>query len=170
LEKIAAFLQSRSGNTMRLSESPQTLKQFRRTAWEFQMTFETSKKELAPFVNSVASALPRLQRAFVVIEGAVFEPRYRLAELYERHHFPPHAYGGGTAMEAENPTEARELLHAILSEWIDFLFIPTPKPFVIFADHDQYATFAAHRKSGLTAVAQAMSAAKIRQVDYIRTF
>ncbi len=36
-------------------------------------------------------------------------------------------------MTAEGHVEIEELLRAALSDWVDFLFVPTPEPFVIYA-------------------------------------
>ena len=65
--------------------------------------------------------------------------------------------------------EARELLQALLSEWIDFLFVPIPERFLIYADHDEYITFLAHHRVELMAVVEALIAAKSRAVEYVRT-
>ena len=41
---------------MRLFESPGTIKRFRRTAWEFQQTFQTPLQDLARFLDVIMSA------------------------------------------------------------------------------------------------------------------
>jgi len=56
----------------------------------------------------------------------------------------------------------------VLSEWIDFFFVPTPKRFVIYADHDEYITFLAHRKGQLSVIVEALNGAKFRAVEYVR--
>jgi hypothetical protein len=62
-----------------------------------------------------------------------------------------------------------ELLEAALSDWIDFIFVPTPKPFVIYADHDEFTTFYANTKSNLNPVVEALSARGFKRVqDYER--
>ena len=153
---------------MRIYEAPGTLKKFRKTAWEFQVTFHTPLKELAPFVEVIMSALPGTQAATAVIEQMVFEPRYGLAALFEKHSIGPLSRPPDVTIEAPNAAEAREVLQALLSEWADFLFVPAPKPFVIYADHHEYITFLSHRKSGLTAVVAALEAGKFTRVDYVR--
>jgi len=50
--------------------------------------------------------------------------------------------------------EIEELLNAALSDWVDFIFVPAPKPFVIYADHDEYTTFYANTGSNLNRVAE----------------
>jgi hypothetical protein len=154
---------------MRLSEAPDALKRLQRTSWEFQRTFETPLCDLARFVAAILSALSEIQAATVIIEGAVAEPHRALIPLYERYALPA-KWSGGTSIEAQNADEASELLQTVLSEWIDFVFIPSPKPFVIYADHDEYTTFFAHRKSNLNRVTQALNAARFQAVDYVRKF
>lgn len=153
---------------MRLFESPGTVKRFRRTAWEFQQTFQTPSQDLARFVDVIMSALPGTESAISVFQQVVFEPRYELVPLYAKYSLPQKWYGDDVTLEAESATEARELLHAVLSEWIDFYFVPTPKRFVIYADHDEYITFLAHRKGQLSGVVEALNGAKFRAVEYVR--
>ena len=65
-----------------------------------------------------------------------------------RHSLPPE-YGREWTLTADNTGEVEQLLEAAFSDWVDFLFIPTPKPFVIYADHDEYTTFYANTKCNL---------------------
>jgi hypothetical protein len=153
---------------MRLFESPGALKRFRRKAWGFQRTFQTPLKELPPFVERVMSALPGIDGAVVVFERIVFEPTNDLISLYSKYSLPQKWHGDNVTIEARGAAEVRELLEAVLSESIDFLFVPTPEPFVIYADHDEYITFLAHRKAKLTGLVAALEKAKFRAVDYVR--
>jgi len=41
---------------MKLSENPDALTKFRRTAWKFQQTFQTPLKNLQPFVSTIVKA------------------------------------------------------------------------------------------------------------------
>ena len=52
-----------------------------------------------------------------------------------------------------------------MSDWVDFVFIPEPKPFVIYADHDEYITFYANTKSNLNRVADALLAQGFKSVQ-----
>ena len=151
---------------MRLFEQPGTLQQFRRTTWEFQQTFHTPLKDLPHFVDVIVSALPATDAAQAVFQQVVFEPRYGLVPLYAKHSLPQKWYGDNVTIEAQSALEAHELLQAVLSEWIDFLFVPTPKPFVIYADHDEYITFLAHRKGQLAGVVEPLIGAKFTTVKY----
>jgi hypothetical protein len=67
--------------------------------------------------------------------------------------------------------EVEELLIAALGDWVDFLFVPSPKPFVIYADHDEFITFYANTKSNLNRVGTALLARGFKVVeDYTREF
>jgi hypothetical protein len=153
---------------MRAFESPGTLKRYRQTTWEFQQTFRTPLKDLAHFVDVIMSALPGTEGAIVVFDQVVFEPRNELVPLYSKYSLQLKWYGDDLTLEAQGAMEVRELFQAVLSEWIDFLFVPTPKQFVIYADHDEYTTFLAHRKMQLNGVVERMNAAKFRAVEHVR--
>jgi len=153
---------------MRIFESPDMVKRFRRTTWEFQRTFETPLQDLPRFVDVIVSAIPGIETAQVVFDRVIFEPHYELPPLYAKYSLPLTWHGNDLTIEAESAEQARELLHGVLSEWIDFLFVPTPKRFVIYADHDEYITFLAHRKGHLSGVVEALTAAKFLSVDWVR--
>jgi hypothetical protein len=57
---------------------------------------------------------------------------------------------------------------ATLSESIDFVFVPSPASFMLYADHDEYVTFFSRKKSHLTRVVQALSRIGIVPVQYRR--
>jgi hypothetical protein len=153
---------------MRLYESSGTLQRYQRTAWEFQQTFQTPLKDLTRFVDVIMGELPRTDGAIAVFKQVVFAPQYDLLSLYAKYALPEKWYGDDVTIEAQSAAEAGELLEAVLHESIDFLFVPTPEPFVIYADHDQYITFLAHQKAQLSGVVEALAAAKFRPVDYVR--
>ena len=154
--------------SMRVLESRHALKRARRTAWEFQRTFLTPLKDLPRFVGVILSALPGVKGAHAEFDQVVFEPQYELVPLAAKYSLPPDWHRAGLAIEAEGATETRELLQAVLSESIDFLFVPTPKRFVVYADHHECMTFFAHRKGHLNAVAEALTVAKFVAVEYTR--
>jgi hypothetical protein len=152
---------------MTLSETPGSVKRFRRTAWRFQQTFQTPLKNLQPFVSAIVCAHEPIQAASVTIEEVVFEPKHLMA-LLGRYSLPLQ-YGRESCIAATGHKEVGELLEAALGDWVDFAFVPTPKPFVIYADHDEYTTFFANTKSNLNGVVQALSAAGFQKVpDYER--
>ena len=153
---------------MRVFESPGTLKRFRRTRWEFQRTFHTALEDLPRLVDVILSGLPGITGSVATLDQVVFEPRYGLASLCTKYSLPHQWDRDDLTIEAEGPAEVRELLEAVLSEWVDFLFVPAPGPFVVYADHDEYLTLLAHRKGQLAAVVGALNAAAFRAVDYVR--
>ncbi len=153
---------------MRIYESPGTLTRYRQTTWQFQQTFKTPLDDLERFVGVIMQALPSTEGAIAVFDQVVFDPQHELLSLYAKYSLPEKWYGNDVIIEAQSAAEASELLRAVLDEWIDFLFIPTPKPFVIYADHDEYITFLAHRKEQLSSVVEPLAAAKFLPVDYVR--
>jgi hypothetical protein len=140
---------------MTLFETPGTLARFRRTHWKLQQTFRTPLKTLQPFVEAIISAQKPLETGRVTIDQAVFEPKHVVALLAENS-LPP-KYGYDWTLEAANQDEIITLLQAVFSDWIDFLFVPTPRCFVIYADHDEYTTFYASQKSNFNRVVDALS-------------
>lgn len=150
---------------MHLKVSPGILKRCRRTAWAHQQTFLTPLDDLPRFVDVILTAIPKLEGALVVFDRFAFEPRYDLIPLYAKHGLPEKYYDPDLTLEAATAAEARELLNAVFSEWIDFFFIPTPRKFTIYADHDEYTTFFAQHKGHLNGVVEALTAANFRPVD-----
>ncbi len=106
------------------------------------------------FVFTILSSTPSLQTACITIETAVFEPKH-LLDILTRHSLP-RQYKKSTSVVAEGQEEIEELLHAAFSDSMDFLFVPTPKPFVICADHDEFTTFYANTRSNLNRVSDAL--------------
>ncbi len=66
---------------MLLSENLSALAEFRRTAWEFQQTFETPLKNLPAFVSTIVGAGEQWRAASVTLELVVFEPQNLIALL-----------------------------------------------------------------------------------------
>jgi hypothetical protein len=81
----------------------------------------------------------------------------------------PPEKGHESSMTADGELGAEALLLAALGDWVDFVLVPVPKPFVIYADHDEYTTFLASTKSNLNRVVQPLAAAGFQKVpDYER--
>lgn len=153
---------------MKVSDASGAMKQLRKLSWTFQQTFKTPVRSLAPFASTMLSA-GSLQDAFVTIEQVVFEPEHLISMLA--------AYSltarirKGTTITASGLKEVDQLLQATFSDSVDFLFVPRPKSFVIYADHDEYATFYANTRSNLNRIVLALSAKGFEQVaNYTRTF
>jgi hypothetical protein len=76
-----------------------------------------------------------------------------------------------TTIDAPNKAESEALLLAALSDWVDFAFVPNPKPFIIYADHDEYTTFFANTKANLNRVLTRLGERGFKAVtDYTRHF
>lgn len=147
---------------MRLTHIQGSLKRFRRTPWRFQQTFRTPLQNLPPFVATIVSAPGSLQAASVTIDEVVFEPKHLMSLL--RCHPPSSQLDRDWCINATGPQETSELLQAALGDWVDFAFVPTPKPFVIYADHDEFTTFYANTKSNLNGIVDALSRAGFESV------
>jgi len=82
---------------MEVADSPSALKQFRRTPWKFQRTFQTPIKDLQRFATTIMS-MNQLLNARITIESAIFEPKHWI-ELLSRYSLP-HRYARGTSVTA----------------------------------------------------------------------
>jgi hypothetical protein len=140
---------------MNLVENPAALKKFRRTAWKFQQTFETPLKDLKRFVSTIDQAAGPWRSASITIELAVFDPTH-LIDLMNANSIPPR-YQRGVSIIAVGLEESEALLEAALGDWVDFIFVPEPRSFAIYADHDEFTTFFAQNRSNLNRVVQALS-------------
>jgi hypothetical protein len=143
-----------------------SLKVFGRKAWRFQQTFQTPLKQLGPFVGEIVWALGEVTSGRVTIEQVVFEPTNLIAltkgagcegEVEE-----------GWSVEANGPSEVEALLKAALGDWVDFIFVPVPARFVIYADHDEYVTLVSMTKRGLGRVVNQLTAKGFSRVEYQR--
>jgi exonuclease VII small subunit len=141
---------------MNLVENPAALKKFRRTEWKFQQTFETPLKDLKRFVSTIDQAAGPWRSASITIELAVFDPT-RLIDLMNATSISPR-YQRGVSIIAVGQEESKALLEAALGDWLDFIFVPEPKSFAIYADHDEFTTFFAQNRSNLNRVVQSLSA------------
>jgi hypothetical protein len=152
---------------MKISETPGALKQFRRTSWKFQRTFQTPLKNLQTFVPTILSSIQPLKAGHLTIEQVVFEPKH-LISLLSNYSIPPRCEQGLSVI-AEGQKEVAALLQAGLSDWIEFIFVPDPKPFVIYAGHDEFTTFYANSRSNLNRVIKVLSGQGFEAVlDYER--
>jgi hypothetical protein len=151
---------------MTLSATRGSLKRLRNATWRFERTFQTPLRNLSPFVATILSARQQIQGGTVTIDSIVFEPK-NLNALLAGFSLPP-ALQRESSIEATGCQEAAALLQAALSDWVDFWFIPSPKAFVIYADHDEYITFFASSKSNLNGVVERLCKQGFTAVDYER--
>lgn len=151
---------------MVLSATSGSLKRLRKVPWRFQQTFATPLRNLQPFVATIISARQQIPAGAVTLDSIVFEPKNLNALLASRS-LPP-SLQSESCIEATGHEETSALLHAALSDSVDFWFIPTPKPFVIYADHNEYTTFFANTKSNLNGVIEALLRHGFQKVEYER--
>jgi hypothetical protein len=145
---------------MNASFTPGSIKKFGRTSWRFQTTFETPLKDLENFVTAILSADDSIGQGIVTIDQIVFEPENLKPVLTDKTQSLTHDW----SVTADTRIEVQKLLHATFADWIDFAFVPSPKKFVIYADHDEYATFYANTKSNLNRIVTALSGKSFTQV------
>src|SRR5215831_5054522 len=148
---------------MVLSHDPGSLRKFRRTAWKFQQTFATPLQNLPAFVATIISAGRAVDSARLIVDHAAFPPKH-LDALAARHKIAVR-YGRDVVLKAENRQEVEESLLAALNDWIDFAFIPQPRSFVIYADHDEYATFYAQTRSNLNRITAALASGGFQVIE-----
>jgi hypothetical protein len=148
-----------------LSDGVGQINRFRRSLPKYQQTFATPLKDVHRFVATIRSSVD-IHAASVVIKTCVFEPKHLLA-----------LFAAGTEhledkkLTAAGGAEVAALLEAALADWVDFLFVPVPKAFTIYADHDEYATFFANTRSNLNRISVRLQEAGFRTVnDYVRRF
>jgi hypothetical protein len=153
---------------MTIANTPGIIKKFKKGSWGFQTTFATPLKDLDNFVSTILSANAP-EEGSVTIDKIVFEPK-NLTTLLSTNSLPTEIQHDWS-LAAKGNEPVHKLLRTAFSDWVDFLFIPTPKPFVIYADHDEYTTFYANTKSNLNGVADALLAKGFKQVsNYQRKF
>jgi hypothetical protein len=140
---------------MILTHTPGALKRFGRAAWRFQRTFETPLHDLDRFVSTIASAHGHIQEARITIEQVVFDAKHLSALIFAD--ASPVQLTRGFSITTGSPQEIEPLLRAAFSDWIDFLFVPALKPFVIYADHDEFVTFYANTKSHLNQIVKPLT-------------
>jgi hypothetical protein len=106
-------------------------------------------------VSTVGQAAGPWRSASLTIELVVFDPTH-LIDLLNANSIPPRCQRGVSIIGAEQE-EIEALLEAALGDWVDFSFVPEPKSFAIYADHDEFTTFFAQNRSNLNRVVQASS-------------
>jgi hypothetical protein len=153
---------------MTTAEASGEVERFHKIPWKFQQTFRTPLKALPTFVKTILSVFP-FREGRVTIEQAVFEPK-NLSGLLARHSIPAQHFQSVTVTAADHK-EIAEVLEAAFADWVDFIFVPVPEPFAIYADHDEYTTFFAHNLSNVNQVAAALKSNGFNAIpDYIRNF
>jgi hypothetical protein len=132
-----------------LREADSEIERYRANPGSVRQTFVTPLKDLPRFVATVLASFS-FERGFLATDQVVFEPLH-LLELLADHAIPvenPWQF----RLVAEGKESIAMLLEAVLSDWVDFLLVPVPTSFAIYADHDEYITFFAVSEAQLVAV------------------
>jgi hypothetical protein len=142
------------------------LKRLRARAGGSQATFVVPEARAADFAAVLVHDGVGDRGARVTIEHVAMPPRHlgvvlgRLDAGFDRE----------TTIDAATG-EARGLLAAMLAEWIDFWFVPSPGGFLLYADHDEYATIFAPKPGAVSRVVEALTGAGFAAAaDYTRRF
>jgi hypothetical protein len=147
---------------MKLSPDPLSMKLLLRAQPKFQQTFWTPGPQGAKLAKTIVSA-GGLEAAQLGIRLALGDsPNIKI--LLEQHSLRP-ANVNRLAIQADGPEEVEALLRATFTDSTDFLFIPQPKPFVVYADHDEYTTFYSHTRSNLNLVVHAVAREGFKTVE-----
>ena len=140
---------------MTAAQTPGALKKFRRTPWRFQQTLEIPQGYPAhqKFAADIVAAHGAMNDATVIIDQVVFDTEHLEALCCAQ---APLLLSKDSSLSASG-CEVSELLAAALMDGPDFIFIPNPKPFVCYADHDQWITFFSNTKSQLNHIIEPLA-------------
>jgi len=105
-------------------------------------------------VSVIALAHGQINEASITIDEIVFGTE-RLAALTTGTYSLP--LTRESSISARGPEEVENLLVAAFMDGPDFVFIPTPKPFVFYSDHDDWITFYSNTKSHLNRIIEPMA-------------
>lgn len=150
---------------MDLSEVPGTVSKLRRAARQYphQRTFQTPSQEALPaFVQAILEPHSGLTAGTLTMD-AVIAQLYALEGVLAKHGLQL-KYGHDWTVTASGLEELVALLEAGLRDSLDFYFVPTPKRFMIYADHDQYITFFGATKGNVARIGASLVAAGFTEV------
>jgi hypothetical protein len=128
----------------------------------FQRTFRTPLEKLPAFTEAILKPHVPFTLGTVTIDAVVFAPPH-LEKLLAKHTLPLE-WEQDRTITAFGHDEIMELLQATLADWINFFFVPTPKAFMIYADHDEYMTIFAARKGGVSRTAESLLSSGFEEV------
>ncbi len=148
---------------MKISSHTVTGWRLREVPFPFQTTYITPLKDLPEFVGTILTQFG-IDEGAVWIEQIVFEPRELIWYLRGRGFVCDEGQLNRAVLQAENKVEVAELLECVLGQWANFAFIPAPKEFVIYADHDEYTTIFARSAESLRALQSRMESKGFKTV------
>ncbi len=149
---------------MTVTHSSGALKKFRRTAWRFQQTVELPNgfAEAEKFAAAIVAIHGRIDQATVTIDEVVFNTERMTALCPADNQFP---LGRDSSLMARGD-EVESLLAAAFIDAPDFIFVPNPKRFVLYADHDTWITFYANTKSNMNHVIEPLASRGFKLIEH----
>lgn len=140
------------------------LKKFRRTPWRFQQTIERGRPDgIDQLLSLIIRSHQDISGGTVTIDEIVFDTE-RLGSVCPAHTTIAH----DCSVTAQSPEELHTLLAAALWDGPDFLCVPSPKPFVFYADHHDRITFYANTKSHLNHVIEPLASHGYKLINWQR--
>jgi hypothetical protein len=148
-----------------LPSVPEAIHQFRANPWPCQKTLVTPRQDMAKFLSALMTAFPA-NHGVAATDQVVFEPDNFL-ELLKARALAIENYWRFCA-EASNSEDVAALLDAMLHDWIDFVFVPSPASFAIYADHDEYLTIYVPTSPALDRLTSELPMLGFHFNDYVR--
>jgi hypothetical protein len=149
-----------------LREADSEIERYRANPGSVQQTFVTPLKDLRRFLATVLMPFP-FERGFLATDQVVFEPLHLLDLLADHAILVEDPWRFRLVVEGKD--SIAKLLDAVLRDCIDFLFVPVPTAFAIYADHDEYITLFAASETQLVAVTSKIERAGFEVVPrYLR--
>jgi hypothetical protein len=148
-----------------LPSIPEAIHHFRANPWPHQKTLETPRKNMASFLSALLAVFP-VDRGVASTDQVVFEPDSSL-QLLKARKVAIENYWTFCA-EASSTEDVPVLLDAMLNDWIDFVFVPSPESFSIYADHDEFLTLYVPTSSGLDQLVTRLELVGFSFNDYVR--
>jgi hypothetical protein len=119
------------------SSTPELVRRFKANPWAYQRTLVTPRKDILGFLSALRELFPMVQGE-ASTDAIVFEPDNVLKFLRDRDLSLDDSWRFCASAQGEEDVQA--MLAAMLSDWIDFAFVPVPETFAIYVDHDEYLT------------------------------
>jgi hypothetical protein len=120
-------------------------------------------------VATILSTNQQIESGRVTIAQEVFEPE-SLIDLVTKYALPLR-YSSDVSLVATGKQEVETLLETVFSEWLDFIFVPEPQQFSIYADHDEFTTFFTHPQPEMEKLVGALTGKGFSKIpDYQREF
>jgi hypothetical protein len=120
-----------------LPSVPESIHDFRTNPWPCQKTLVTPRKNMRSFLSTLLTVFP-IEQGTASTDQVVFEPD-NLMDLLKGHEVIIENRWS-FCIEASKAEGVSALLGTMLNDWIDFVFVPSPAAFAIYADHDEYLT------------------------------